>query len=123
MSGERNNFACGKEAEALRRLRIRRLNDQLRKTMTGGQVVITKGVEAFGLIAVSSILQTIGQFDDFSSANDPYDEHDFGAIKYSGHRILFKIDYYDKQLEFGSPDPADADVTTRVMTIMLAQEY
>ena len=123
MNGERNNFACGKEAEDLRQLRIRRLNDQLRKTTTGGQVVITRGVEALGLIAVSSIIQAIGQFDDFSSANDPHNEHDFGAVIYHGNRILFKIDYYDKLLEFGSPDPADANVTTRVMTIMLAQEY
>ena len=123
MSGERNNFACGKEAEDLRRLRIRRLNDQLRKTTMGGQVVITRGVEALGLIAVSAVIEAIGEFDDFSSANDPYNEHDLGAVVYHGHRILFKIDYYDKLLEFGSPDPADANVTTRVMTIMLAQEY
>ena len=123
MSGEWRNFVCDKDDEILRRLRVRRLNDQLRKTMVGGQVVITRGIEAFGLIAVSSIIQAVGQFDEFSSANDPYDEHDFGAIKYCGHRILFKIDYYDNQLEFGSPNPADADVTTRVITIMLAQEY
>ena len=123
MNGERNNFACDKQDETLRRIRIRRLNDQLRITMTGGQVFITRGVEALGIMAVITIIQAIGQFDDFSSANDPYDEHDFGAIKYGNIRILFKIDYYDKQLEFLSPDPADADVTTRVMTIMLAHEY
>ena len=36
---------------------------------------------------------------------------------------MFKIDYYDKSLEFGSPDPADPIVTERIITIMLAEEY
>jgi hypothetical protein len=36
---------------------------------------------------------------------------------------MFKIDYYDKSLEFGSPDPADPTVTERIITIMLAEEY
>jgi len=38
-------------------------------------------------------------------------------------RIWFKIDLYDKDLQYGSPDPADPDVTTRVMTILLPSEY
>jgi hypothetical protein len=34
-----------------------------------------------------------------------------------------KIDYYDAAMEFGSEDPADASVTTRVMTILLPEDY
>jgi Protein of unknown function (DUF3768) len=37
--------------------------------------------------------------------------------------VTFKIDYYDKDLSFHSPDPADPAVTERVITIMLAAEY
>jgi hypothetical protein len=37
--------------------------------------------------------------------------------------IFFKIDYYDKALACLSPDPANASVTERVITIMLAEEY
>jgi hypothetical protein len=40
-----------------------------------------------------------------------------------GHKFFFKLDYYDSAMEFGSEDPADPSKTTRVLTIMLAQEY
>jgi hypothetical protein len=36
---------------------------------------------------------------------------------------MFKINYYDKTLQFHSPDPADPSVTKRVITIMLSEEY
>ena len=50
-------------------------------------------------------------------------KHDFGAFDADGHRIFFKIDYYDKTLTYHSPDPSDPSVTERVITIMLAEEY
>jgi len=126
MSSERESYASrqiGPRADEQRQERIRHLNDTLRRTMIGGQVLISRSIEALGLMAVSSILDGVRQFDEFSSANDPCDEHDFGALTCSRHRVLWKIDYYDAQLEFGSPDPANPDVTTRVITIMLASEY
>jgi Protein of unknown function (DUF3768) len=36
---------------------------------------------------------------------------------------LFKIDYYDASIDFGSEDPADLSKTTRVLTIMLAEDW
>ena len=50
-------------------------------------------------------------------------ERDFGCFDFMGERLFFKIDAYDRNLEYGSPDPADASVTIRVMTVMLANEY
>ena len=62
-------------------------------------------------------------FNAFSPENDPYDEHDFGAFALRGHEVSWKIDYYDAAMEWGSKDPANPDITTRVLTIMLAEEY
>jgi hypothetical protein len=55
--------------------------------------------------------------------NDPHKEHDFGNFTLVGRKFFFKLDYYDLAMEFGSEDPADPSKTTRVLTIMLAEEY
>ena len=62
-------------------------------------------------------------FDRFDEENDPYGEHDFGALELEGERLFYKIDYYDQSLSAHSPDPSDETVTKRVLTIMLAEEY
>ena len=103
--------------------RTRLLNDKLRQHLSGGRAVMTPGIAALGSEAVQRLVQTIAIFDDFCSANDPHDEHDFGAFHFDGVEIFFKIDYFDKDLKFHSPDPADSNVTERVITLMLAEEY
>lgn len=55
--------------------------------------------------------------------NDPFGEHDFGSFEVAGHKVIFKIDYFDAHRAQHSPDPADPNVTERVMTIMLASEW
>ena len=103
--------------------RIRALNDELRQYLLGGLAVITPGVAALGQQAVERIVKTIAVYDDFCHANDPYEEHDFGSFQAEGQTIFFKIDYFDKNLTYHSPDPSDPSVTERVITIMLADEY
>jgi len=103
--------------------RIRALNDKLRRTLTDGTVVMTPGIAALGREEVERIVKTIALFDDFCHANDPHEEHDFGSFEADGHAIYFKIDYFDNDLVYHSPDPADSAVTRRVITIMLADEY
>jgi hypothetical protein len=103
--------------------RIAALNDELRQHLDRGTAVITPGVAALGPEAVARIVKTIEVYDDFCHANDPHEEHDFGAFDVDGQRVFFKIDYYDKDLTMHSPDAADPAVTQRVITIMLAAEY
>lgn len=103
--------------------RIRNLNDELRHTLTDGMAVMTPGIATLGPEVVDRIVKTIAVFDDFCHANDPHQEHDFGSFEVEGHVIFFKIDYFDKNLTYHSPDPSDPAVTRRVITIMLAEEY
>src|SRR3954453_17122759 len=103
--------------------RIRELNNEFRRSLTGGLLHITRGVIALGGKQQAIILDAVAAFDAFNPENDPYGEHDFGALTIEGSRILFKIDYFDRGLTGHSPDPADPSVTTRVLTVMLAEEY
>ncbi|HEY6765595.1 MAG TPA: DUF3768 domain-containing protein, partial [Candidatus Sulfotelmatobacter sp.] len=50
--------------------------------------VMTPGVAALGQQAVERIVQTISVFDDFCNANDPHEEHDFGAFKADGRTVF-----------------------------------
>jgi hypothetical protein len=103
--------------------RIRFLNDQLRQTFTGGRVVISAGVAALPDDARTEVLKTVRKFDTFSAGNDPHGEHDFGAFELEAQQFFWKIEYYDDRMKWGSDDPADPEKTTRVLTIMLANEY
>ena len=102
---------------------IARLNDRLRKEGRGGQLVVTSGV--YGLAGYDSqiLLKALADYNAFDADNDPHGERDFGDIQVFNTDLLWKIDYYDVRLEFGSPDPADEAVTTRVLTVMLEREY
>ena len=97
-------------------------NDHFRRH-PGPDCMITSGVQARGPIFVLAAVNAVRAFDAFTIDNDPYGEHDFGGFEIGGERLFWKIDYYDKDLAFGSPDTADPAVTRRVLTVMLASEY
>ncbi|CAK0753266.1 DUF3768 domain-containing protein [Azospirillaceae bacterium] len=103
--------------------KIRALNDQFRTTGRGGRIMLTQGIQALGQTRVAEIVAKIRAFSDFNQNNDPYGEHDFAKIEHNGETIFFKIDYYDRAMEFASPDPSNVQLTTRIMTVMLAEEY
>lgn len=114
--------------DAARTLRIRELNDQFRTGLQSqiqhlGRRLVTAGVWDLGPVACFEIMLRVRAFKDFIRDNDPWREHDFGSFDYKGHRIFWKIDYYDKAEQAASPDPADPSVTTRVLTVLLASEY
>jgi Protein of unknown function (DUF3768) len=111
-------------------LQIRALNDEFRtqRSLIGSAIadntlVITSGVAARGNDFIDRAVHAVREYSAFSEDNDPYGEHDFGSFEIDGENLFWKIDYYDRLLEWRSPDPADASVTRRVLTILLAEEY
>lgn len=104
-------------------VRIAALNDAFRQSFFGGTVFTTPGIRAFPPAEIHAIANKVNAFSRFTEENDPDGTHDFGAFDHQGKRIFWKIDCYDKQLERLSPDAADPAVTSRVLTIMLAEEW
>lgn len=113
----------GMRAEAVGAQKIAELNDEFRAGRAGGRLCVTPGVIRHVNGTADGMLRAVRTYSSFNADNDPYGEHDFGSLEWDGKLLFWKIDYYDIDLQFGSPDPADVDVTTRVMTIMLASEY
>ncbi len=102
---------------------VRRLNDQLRCKWIGGRIILTNGIAALDEPLVSKILAAVASFDAFDKENDPYGEHDCAILTVDNINVLFKIDYYDNSMSQGSEDPSDPSITTRVLTVMRAEEY
>jgi Protein of unknown function (DUF3768) len=103
--------------------RIRELNDQLRRFKAGGRILLTVGISSQPQEVVVAILLAIAAFNDFTPDNDPWGEHDCGALTIAEVDVLWKIDYYDHSVMSLSPDPSDPDVTVRVLTMMRVDEY
>lgn len=110
-------------ADNERTAKIRQLNDAFRRTGAGGTILVTQGIQALSNEQQREIILNIKRLETFDPENDPYGEHDFAAIPVGNQKVFFKIDYYNAELNAGSENPADPNVTTRVMTIMLSHEY
>jgi hypothetical protein len=99
------------------------LNDRLRRTFSRGKVVMTPGVASLPEDTLTTVFERVRHFEQFTPDNDPHDEHDFGSFEVAGVQYFFKVDYYSPDMQGGSEDPADPEKTTRVLTIMRADEY
>jgi Protein of unknown function (DUF3768) len=110
-------------ARTKRAARIAELNDALRTTFQGGKVFMTAGIDALADDVKADVLETVRTFSHFDEANDPHREHDFGAFEQHGLTVFRKVDYYGPDLRSHSEDPTDPEKTTRVLTIMRAEEY
>ena len=122
------------------RERNARLNDMARRAMgVACTAVATVGFRSLPDADQSCVRELIETFDAFDEDNDPHGERDFGTIyqladgrwtterprlrEDERERVFWKLDYYDRDLKYGSEDPADPAKTRRVLTIMLAEEY
>ncbi|HRW60884.1 MAG TPA: DUF3768 domain-containing protein [Defluviicoccus sp.] len=102
---------------------VRELNDAFRTTLCGGRVMLTAGIASLPRDVQAAILERVRTFSTFTEDNDPYGEHDFGSFEMTGLKVNWKIDCYDAECRYGSENPADPSQTTRVLTIMRADEY
>lgn len=104
-------------------MEIHEQNDLFRTTMLPmlGKVLLTPGVAQHP--QREALISKVRLFDTFTEDNDPYGEHDFGSIVIDHETFYWKIDYYDRNYQYGSENPSDPAQTARVLTIMLAQEY
>jgi hypothetical protein len=123
-----------------RTARIARLNDRARQAMgLACTAYVTVGFRSLPEADQSRVRELIETYDAFDEDGDPHGERDFGAIyklacgrwtterpkvrEDERERVFWKLDYYDRDLQFGSDDPANPAITRRVLTIMLADEY
>jgi hypothetical protein len=122
MSREQKNLA---RQLPTRTLRIASLNDALRRHGLGGMVGVTRGVANLPGFNAKELMSVLAAFDAFTPDNDPYGEHDFGKVSYAGAELFWKIDYYAAAsgMTVASPDPANPDVTERLLTVMLTSDY
>ena len=97
--------------------KIAALNDAFRRGGFG--VTITHGVQELNNVA--GLLRAVRTFDTFTEDNDPHHEHDFGSIIWEGQKVFWKLDYYDRDLQFGE-HPLSVNCQ-RVLAVMLADEY
>ena len=103
--------------------RIRKLNDVLRVAGIGGEVVCTRALANLSESIRHEVFLKIRQFEDFNERNDPYKEHDCASLDHEGEQYMFKVDYYDQEKLHGSEAPENPNVTSRVMTVLMASEY
>lgn len=106
--------------------KIAELNDKLRKnlfTPSKNQVFISAGVSSLPYLEQARLLDKVQKFNDFNEDNNPYGERDFSRIEHNGTNYFWKIDYYNETMDAGSDNPADENITIRVLTIMRADEY
>lgn len=110
--------------DALANTRVRILNDRFRIEGQGnGTVMLTPGIQNAGQAFIVAAIDAVITFKNFSEDNDPWGEHDFGAVEIDGQKVFWKLDCYDPTLTHMSDNAANDACTHRVLTIMLASEY
>ena len=102
---------------------IATLNDKFCRSFINGEALLSAGTATMSSEDKANIVSMVQNFNDFNDDNDVYGEHDFFSIDYKGNKIFAKIDYYDLNYEFMSENPANPDITNRVLTILLSCEY
>ena len=102
---------------------IATLNDNFRRSFIGGEVLLSAGIAAMSPEDKANIVSMVQNFSDFTEDNNVYGERDFGSFDYKDEKILWKIYYYDLNNQYHSENPANPDITNRILIIMKVFEY
>lgn len=95
------------------------LNDQLRTTFKGGRVQMTAAVCALDPQLRGRALSALSRYDKFSDG----EEHDSGVFIFAGYSFEWRIEYRGKDGIGVSPDPANPEMTFRVLTLYAATDF
>jgi hypothetical protein len=101
-----------------RREKVVALNDQLRTTFKGGRVQMTRSVYHLDDRLRGRALSVLARYNKF----DPASEHDCGVFIFAGFAFEWRIEYRGKDGVGQSPDPADPDMTMRVLTLYVTED-
>ena len=74
------------------------LNDNLRKTGTGGSIIITQNLRRVTGFDPVVLAKALADHTGFDADNDPHGERDFGDMTLWGYDLIWKIDLYDPGL-------------------------
>jgi len=90
-----------------------------------GRYFVTRGINTLPIDQQAEVVEKVRDYTDFHDGIDPYKTHEMGRFLLEENKqvILWKIDYYDTDYQWGSDDPSDLSKTRRVLTIMLSHEY
>jgi Protein of unknown function (DUF3768) len=53
---------------------------------------------------------------------DPESEHDWGVFIFAGYAFVWQIEYRGRDGVGSSPDPADPEITCRVLTLYIIED-
>ena len=99
---------------------IRGINDHFRKTCAA--VNVTASIHALGPEFFRRALNIVRHYDNFRPDVNPYEDHDCGTFKLDGYECAWAIDCYNRDMSGSSANPTNTNITTRLLTIMLASE-
>ena len=100
------------------RQKIIELNDQLRTTFKGGRVQMTPCVYDLEPRLRGRALYVLSRYNKF----DDESEHDCGTFIFGGYAFEWRIEYRSTTGAELSQDPANSDITFRVLTLYVVDD-
>jgi len=115
----------------MRHFKIRRLsgkmsisarNDFLRSSLPANlpqphRLNLSDGICSIPEDRLDSVLEAVGDFNDFEHGDDPYCKNDFGRLQVGEYHVVWWFSYFDKEWKGHQVDG------NRILHIQLAEEF